>query len=61
MIQSLRQNLEVNEWSARDLYFGGAHAVAVGAPALRGGAVVAQAAGDVRRGGVGMLVTDETT
>jgi len=40
----------VHGWPQRDLHFGGAHAVA----RTRDGTV--EAAGDPRRGGVGMLV-----
>ncbi|HSP39435.1 MAG TPA: gamma-glutamyltransferase [Frankiaceae bacterium] len=46
----LRRSWRVNEWSRRDLYFGGAHAVARWAD----GSV--EAVGDPRRGGTGVVV-----
>jgi len=49
-LPTLRQHWPVHEWPRRDLYFGGAHAVG----RSREGAV--EAAGDERRGGVGVVV-----
>jgi gamma-glutamyltranspeptidase/glutathione hydrolase len=50
VLAALRPGREVHEWAARDLYFGGVHAVSRDA----GGAV--QAVGDARRAGVGLVV-----
>jgi gamma-glutamyltranspeptidase / glutathione hydrolase len=49
-VDALRTRLPVHVWDRRDLYFGGAHAVA----RTRDGRV--SAAGDDRRGGVGMII-----
>jgi gamma-glutamyltranspeptidase / glutathione hydrolase len=49
-VEALRRRLPVHVWSRQDLYFGGAHAVAR-SPDGR-----VWAAGDNRRGGVGMVV-----
>jgi gamma-glutamyltranspeptidase / glutathione hydrolase len=49
-VDALRTRLQVHVWDRRDLYFGGAHAVA----RTRDGQV--SAAGDDRRGGVGMVI-----
>jgi len=50
-IDALRERLPVHVWDRRDLYFGGAHAVA----RMRDGQV--WAAGDNRRGGVGRVIS----
>jgi gamma-glutamyltranspeptidase/glutathione hydrolase len=50
VVEALRHRLPVHVWDRRNLYFGGAHAVA----RTRDGQVTA--AGDDRRGGVGMVI-----
>jgi gamma-glutamyltranspeptidase / glutathione hydrolase len=50
VLAALRPGRPVQEWAARDLYFGGVHAVATG-PDGAGRAV-----GDARRAGVGLVV-----
>ena len=47
-LAALRQRWPVNEWRRPDLYFGGVHAVAL----------PAEAVGDPRRGGLGVVVSD---
>jgi hypothetical protein len=49
-VEALRQRRPVNEWSTRDVYFGGVHAVGRG-----------EAAGDPRRGGVAALAPPGTS
>jgi gamma-glutamyltranspeptidase / glutathione hydrolase len=49
-VEALRSRLPVHVWSRRDLYFGGAHAV------IRTSDGRVSAAGDDRRGGVGVVV-----
>ncbi len=50
VLAALRPGRQVHEWAARDLYFGGVHAVSTG-PDGAGRAV-----GDARRAGVGLVV-----
>ena len=50
VLAALRPGRTVHEWAARDLYFGGVHAVATGPDGA------ATAVGDARRSGVGLVV-----
>jgi gamma-glutamyltranspeptidase/glutathione hydrolase len=53
VLAALRPGREVHEWVARDLYFGGVHAVSRAADGT------VRAVGDARRAGVGLVVEPE--
>ncbi len=53
VLDALRPGRTVHQWAARDLYFGGVHAVSTGPD------VAATAVGDVRRSGVGLVVRSD--